>query len=116
VGYRTGVAIPHPQELPHVPLSEFKIRKAKPAARPYKLYDGFGLFLLVNPNGSKLWRQRYRYLGRENLLTHGALILRSKVSPASCRWTAFSELLGSFAKSAANLACCRWTAFSELLG
>jgi integrase len=55
-----------------VPLSEFKIRKAKPAAKPYKLYDGFGLFLLVNPSGSKLWRQRYRYLGRENLLTHGA--------------------------------------------
>lgn len=52
-------------------LSEFTIRKAKPREKPYKLYDALGLFLLVNPGGSKLWRQKYTLLGKERLLTHG---------------------------------------------
>lgn len=52
-------------------LSELKIRKAKPDSRAYKLSDGGGLFLLVKPNGSKLWQQKYRYLDKERLLSHG---------------------------------------------
>ena len=36
------------------------------------LADGFGLHLLVQPNGSKLWRFRYRFGGRANMLTFGA--------------------------------------------
>ena len=52
-------------------LSEFRISKAKPQEKPYKLADGGGLFLLVKPNGSKLWRQKYRHLGKERLLSHG---------------------------------------------
>ena len=55
-----------------MPLSDIKIRTAKPAHKPYKLFDGGGLFLLVNPNGSKLWRQKYRYLGKERLHAIGA--------------------------------------------
>ncbi len=39
-------------------LSEIQIKKAKAAERPYKLADGEGLFLLVQKNGSKLWRLR----------------------------------------------------------
>ena len=54
-----------------MPLSEFKISKAKPKDKPYKLSDGGGLFLLVNPSGSKLWRQKYRFMGKERLLSHG---------------------------------------------
>jgi len=54
-----------------MPLSEFKISKAKPKDKPYKLSDGGGLFLLVNPGGSKLWRQKYRFMGKERLLSHG---------------------------------------------
>lgn len=53
-------------------LSEFKISKAKPKDKPYKLYDSFGLFLQVNPGGSKLWRQKYKYLDKERLLSHGS--------------------------------------------
>ena len=53
-------------------LSDLKIRKAKPQAKPYKIYDSLGLFVLINPNGSKLWRQKYKHLGKERLLTHGA--------------------------------------------
>lgn len=53
-------------------LSEFSIRKAKRLERPYKLTDGGGLFLLVKPGGSKLWQQKYRFAGKERLLSHGA--------------------------------------------
>lgn len=52
-------------------LSHFAITKAKPREKPYKVADGAGLYLLVEPNGSKLWRFRYRFAGRENMLTFG---------------------------------------------
>ena len=47
------------------------IRTAKPRAKPYKIGCGHGLFLLINPNGSKLWRFKYRFEGREKTLTFG---------------------------------------------
>lgn len=46
-------------------------RNAKAKAKPYKLTDGNGLFLLVQPNGSHLWRYRYRIGGKENLFAVG---------------------------------------------
>ena len=52
-------------------LTNLEIQKAKAAKKPYKLADGGGLFLLVKTNGSKLWQQKYRYLGKERLLSHG---------------------------------------------
>ncbi|WP_410349897.1 Arm DNA-binding domain-containing protein [Yoonia sp.] len=33
--------------------------------------DGGGLFVLVKPNGSKIWQQKYRHFGKERLLSHG---------------------------------------------
>ncbi len=42
-------------------LSDTSIRKAKPEPKPYKLFDGKGLFILINPNGNKLWRIVYRF-------------------------------------------------------
>ncbi|MCC6200017.1 MAG: integrase arm-type DNA-binding domain-containing protein [Moraxellaceae bacterium] len=53
-------------------LSDSAIRTAKPQAKPYKLADGGGMFLLVNPNGSKLWRIKYRVAGKEKSLSLGA--------------------------------------------
>jgi hypothetical protein len=41
------------------------------ADRPVKMFDGGGLFLLVNPNGSKWWRLKYRVDGKEKLLSLG---------------------------------------------
>jgi len=41
-------------------LSDAAIRSAKPREKPFKLYDGAGLYVLVSPNGSKLWRMKYR--------------------------------------------------------
>ncbi len=52
-------------------LSEMTIRKAKPGAKPYKLSDGDGLFLLVQPTGGKWWRYKYRFAGKEKLLALG---------------------------------------------
>ncbi|HEY6020009.1 MAG TPA: tyrosine-type recombinase/integrase [Candidatus Paceibacterota bacterium] len=52
-------------------LTYTRIETAKPKEKPYKLADGGGLFLLVNPNGSKLWRYRYRLDGKENLFALG---------------------------------------------
>ena len=48
-------------------LSDTRIRAAKPSAKPYRLSDGGGLHLEVRPNGSKLWRLRYRLHGKENV-------------------------------------------------
>lgn len=53
-------------------LSELQAKNAKPKERAYKLADGGGLFLLIQPNGAKLWRMKYRYGGKEKLLSFGA--------------------------------------------
>jgi len=45
--------------------------QAKPREKAYKLADEKGLFLLVNPNGSKWWRLKYRIAGKEKLLSLG---------------------------------------------
>ena len=52
-------------------LTDVRARTAKIGAKPYKLADGQGLYLLVTPSGSKLWRFKYRQLGRERLLAIG---------------------------------------------
>src|SRR3546814_11971141 len=41
-------------------LSDVAIRNAKPRAKPYKMGDSLGLFLLVQPSGGRLWRLIYR--------------------------------------------------------
>lgn len=53
-------------------LTDVQIRKAKPAEKAYKLSDSGGLFLLVAKSGSKLWRLKYRFRGKEKLLSIGA--------------------------------------------
>lgn len=52
-------------------LTDAAIRAAKPAEKPKKLFDGGGLFLLVAPTGTKSWRLKYRFLGKEKLMTLG---------------------------------------------
>jgi Arm DNA-binding domain len=52
-------------------LSALQIKNASPKKKPYKLSDGGGLHLLIGPKGSKLWRLKYRYLGKEKLLSFG---------------------------------------------
>ena len=47
------------------------IKAAKPAAKGYKLFDERGLYLLVKPNGGRLWHLKYRVDGREKVLSLG---------------------------------------------
>jgi hypothetical protein len=53
-------------------LTEKAVQAAKAADKPEKLFDGGGLYLLVNPQGSRLWRLKYRMHGKEKLLAIGA--------------------------------------------
>jgi integrase len=52
-------------------LTDTTVRTVKAAAKPIKLADGGGLYLLIAPTGGKLWRLKYRHLGREKLLALG---------------------------------------------
>lgn len=54
-----------------MPLTDRAIKNAKPAEKPLKLFDGGGLFLLVPPHGGKWWRLKYRFGGKEKLLSLG---------------------------------------------
>lgn len=54
-----------------VPLSEMKIRTAKPEEKQITLFDGGGLFLLITPSGGKLWRFKYRFDSKEKLISLG---------------------------------------------
>jgi hypothetical protein len=54
-----------------MPLTDTAIRQAKPAAAPFKLSDGEGMFILVHPNGSKYWRMDYRINGKRKTLSLG---------------------------------------------
>ncbi len=53
------------------PLSDIKIRNAKPKERGYKMFDGGGLFLLITPSGGKSWSLKYRFDNKEKKLTLG---------------------------------------------
>lgn len=53
-------------------LSVTAINNAKPKDKPYKIYDEKGMHLLINPNGSKLWRFDYRFLNKRKTLALGS--------------------------------------------
>jgi integrase len=52
-------------------LTESKIRNLKPEAKTKRYFDGHGLYLKVRKNGSKYWRWKYRFGGKEKLLAFG---------------------------------------------
>jgi len=53
-------------------LTDLKIKASRPASNPYHLTDGHGFFLVVQPNGSKLWRWKYRFEGKFRLMALGS--------------------------------------------
>ena len=52
-------------------LTDTAIKNAKGHDKPYKLFDGHGLFLRISPNGRKGWRLEYRFNGKEKLISLG---------------------------------------------
>lgn len=53
-------------------LNSLAIQNAKPRDRPYRLPDGDGLALQIETSGAKLWRFRFRFGGKANMLSFGA--------------------------------------------
>lgn len=54
-----------------MPLTDIALKKLKPLDRPYKKSDANGLYILVKPNGSKHWHLKYRFNGKEKLMSYG---------------------------------------------
>jgi len=54
-----------------VPLTNTEVLKSKPGSSPIKMADGRGLYLLITPAGSKLWRWKYQFEGKEKLMAVG---------------------------------------------
>ena len=54
-----------------MPLTDTELKKAKPREKPYKLFDGGGLYIEITPNGSKGWRYKYRINGKEKRISLG---------------------------------------------
>jgi len=48
-----------------------QIKNAKPTEKSYKISDAGGLYLLIHSNGSKYWRLKYRFGGKEKTLALG---------------------------------------------
>ncbi len=66
-------------------LTVTKLNSLKPQAKPYKVSDAHGLYIYVRPTGTKSWRQKYRFNGKEKLLTHGKYPLVSLVEARELR-------------------------------
>ena len=54
------------------PITDLQVSKVKCQGKQVTLFDGGGLYLLVTPTGGKLWRMKYRYDGKDKLLSFGA--------------------------------------------
>ena len=66
-------------------LSDTRVRTTKPGKRPVKLSDSGGLYLLIAPHGSKLWRLAYRFGGKQKTLAIGAYPTFTLAGPADKR-------------------------------
>lgn len=71
-----------------MPLTDIQIKRAKPQDKPYTLNDGQGLSLLINPDGSKGWRFRFRFTGKARLMSFGSYELVSLAAAREKRDTA----------------------------
>lgn len=99
-----------------MPLTDVKIRQSKATDKVLKLTDSNGLYLEVKPNGSKLWRYRYKIAGKENLFAIGEYpavslqdarkarddareLVKQGVHPSHARQSTFAEQLAKNANT-----------------
>lgn len=85
-------------------LNDKAIRAAKPESRPVRLFDGGGLYLEVAPTGSKLWRLKYRFGGKEKRLAVGVYPLIGLQDARARRDDARKQLANGIDPSAAKKA------------
>ncbi|WP_338039505.1 Arm DNA-binding domain-containing protein, partial [Mailhella massiliensis] len=69
-GVYLGVNKPEKEDYP-MSLTDTAIRAAKPAEKQQKLFDAKGLYLLIMPSGTKSWRLKYHFQGKEKLISLG---------------------------------------------
>lgn len=69
--YGGRLKLPPPNRDNELPLTDSKIRTLKPKNKPFKVADFDGLHIYVTPKGSRLWRFKYRFNGKEGLLSFG---------------------------------------------
>ncbi|HAS52239.1 MAG TPA: integrase [Gammaproteobacteria bacterium] len=74
-------------------LNDATLKALKPADKPYKRHDEKGLFLIVRPNGSKLWRFRYQLDGKTKELAAGRPYPETSLKTARGIRDAFREQL-----------------------
>lgn len=73
-------------------LTNTQCKNSKADTKPIKLSDGGGMFLLVQPNGNKYWRLKYRFMGKEKLLALGVYPRMSLAEAREKREEAKKEL------------------------
>ena len=83
-------------------LTDTLIRKAKAPAKPLKLSDERGLYLLCAPSGGKWWRFKYRFAGKEKLLSLGTYPDVSLVNAREAREAARRQLASGIDPSASR--------------
>lgn len=84
-----------------MPLTDLACRNARGREKPYKMADGGGLYLFVQPAGSRLWRMKYRFEGREKVLSFGAYPAVDLVTARGKRFAA-KEILAAGRDPAAS--------------
>jgi len=76
-----------------MPLTDTKLRARRPTERPARLLDSDGLYIELRPNGGKWWRFKYRFDGKERLISFGTYP-EVPLALARARRTAARELDG----------------------
>ena len=51
-----------------MPLTDAQVKQLQPKEKPYKTFDGGGLYIEVFPDGAKRWRYKYRIGGKKSVL------------------------------------------------
>ncbi|WP_136525391.1 tyrosine-type recombinase/integrase [Geomonas ferrireducens] len=74
------------------PLSDLQVSRAKTQGKQVTLFDGGGLFIVLTPAGGKLWRFKYRFGGKDKLLSLGSYPEIS-LAEARSKWAVFRKLL-----------------------
>ena len=83
-------------------LTDTEVKKAKPTGKIYRIYDFDGLYLEINPNGSKYWRLKYYFVGREKRMGLGVYPLISLAEARQQRDEAKKQLASGIDPSAAK--------------
>jgi hypothetical protein len=101
-------------------LTDLKIKAPSPVSKPYHLTDGHGFFLVIQPNGSKLWRWKYRFEGKFRLMALGSYPEVSLANARAAHAEARAKLLKGIdpmkeRRAEKAFICCRATIGSSII-